>query len=262
MQSIGTDIWHLQGRSLRMPGGVALPVASTVVRLPDRSLVLYSPIDFDDATAAEVDALGEVAHVIAPSRLHHMFAGAAARRWPRAQVHAAPGVRDKQPALRVDHELVARATGVGNDAGLRNGAAPDSDMPPPARSVAAWSGVLELQHIAGAPSIDEHVAFHRPSGTLICSDLLFHITRPANLRTRIMLALMGVGGGRLAQSRVWRFARRDRDAARASVERVLSWPIAQIAPCHGEPCPVDVAALAPRLTRLARIRSVPALAAP
>jgi hypothetical protein len=256
MQPIGTDIWHVQGRSLRMPGGVAMPVASTVVRLPDRSLVIYSPIDFDDATAAEVDALGDVAHLIAPSRLHHLFAGAAARRWPRAQVHAAGGVRAKQPELRIDHDLGTRATGAGNDAGL------GSAMHAPAAAVAAWSGTLELLHIAGAPSIDEYVAFHRPSGTLICSDLLFHITRPANLRSRLVLALMGVGGGRLAQSRVWRFARRDRDAARASIERVLSWPIAQVAPCHGEPCPIDVAALAPRLTRLARIRSAPALAAP
>lgn len=253
MQPIGTDIWHVQGRSLRMPGGVAMPLASTVVRLPDRSLVVYSPIDFDDATAAQVDALGDVAHLVAPNRLHHLYAGAAARRWPRARVHAAAGVRAKQPELRIDHELGARATGSANDAGLGRA------MPAP---VAAWSGALELQHIAGAPSIDEHVAFHRPSGTLICCDLLFHITRPANLRTRMVLALMGVGGGRLAQSRVWRFARRDRDAAQASVERVLSWPITQVAPCHGEPCPIDAAALAPRLTRLARIRSAPALAAP
>ncbi|MGH9886880.1 MAG: DUF4336 domain-containing protein, partial [bacterium] len=126
MQPIGTDIWHIPGRSLRMPGGVQLPLASTVVRLPDRSLVLYSPIDFDHATAAALDALGDVAHLIAPSRLHHLFVGAAARRWPRAQVHAAAGVRAKQPGLRIDRELGGPAS--------------------------AWGTALELQHIAGAPS--------------------------------------------------------------------------------------------------------------
>jgi hypothetical protein len=236
MQPLGTDIWHVPGHPLRMPGGVWMPLASTVIRLPDRSLAVYSPIDFDDVTAAALADLGDVAHLIAPSRLHHLFAASAAARWPRAQVHAASGVRAKQPALRIDHELGA--------------------------PVAAWRGALEIEHIAGAPAIDEHVAFHRPSSTLICSDLLFHVTRPANLRTRVVLAVMGVGGGHLAQSRAWRFARRDRAAAQASVERVLSWPFKQLAPCHGEPCPVDAAALAPQLTRLAGASRMPALAAP
>lgn len=249
MQPIGTDIWHVAGRPLHMPGGVMFPVASTVVQLPDRSLAIYSPIDFDDATAAALDALGEVAHLIAPSRLHHLFVAAAIHRWPRAEVHAAPGVRDKQPAVRVDHSLepgpedkLLRDGELGHEGGAGR-----SEAGPRAR---AWQEVLEIERIAGVPSIDEHVAFHRPSGTLICCDLMFHITRPANVRTRLVLALMGVGGGRLAQSRAWRFARRDRAAARAAVERVLAWPIAQIAPCHGDPCPIDAAALAPRLARL------------
>src|SRR4029079_19540359 len=111
MQPIGSDIWQVQGGLLRMSGGVAMPVASTVVRLRDRSLAIYSPIEFDDATAAALDALGEVAHLIAPSRIHHMFVAAAIRRWPHAQVHAASGVRDKQPALRIDHELGDRSIG-------------------------------------------------------------------------------------------------------------------------------------------------------
>jgi hypothetical protein len=62
--------------------------------------------------------------------------------------------------------------------------------------------------------------------------------------------MMGVGGGRLAQSRVWRFARRDIASARAAIARILAWPIARIAPCHGEAMTIDAAALAPALRRL------------
>lgn len=235
MQPLGADVWHVPGAPLRMPGGVWLPTASTVVRLLDSSLAVYSPIAFDDATAAVLAALGDVAHLIVPSRLHHLFAAAASARWPRALVHAAPGVRAKQPALRVDRELGEREP--------------------------SWRDALEIVHVAGVPGFDEHVAFHRPSGTLVCSDLVFHITQPANLRTRMVLALMGVGGGRLAQSRAWRFACRDRAAARASIERVLAWPIAQLAPCHGEPAPIDAPALATRLTRLTGTPIIPALTA-
>jgi len=225
VESIGEEIWRVVGPDFRMPGGVYIPSASTVMRLPDRTLAIYSPIAFDDATAALLAGLGDVAHVIVPSRLHHLYAGAAAARWPSAQIHAAPGVRAKQPELRLDREL-------------------GTDDP------AAWRGALETVAIGGVPKIDEHVVFHAPSKTLVCADLVFNIGAPRNLRTRMALAVTGVGGKRLAQSREWRWARKDPAGARASVERVLAWPIERLAPCHGDPCAVDVRALAAQMTRL------------
>ena len=241
MQPIGDDIWHVPGEPLRMPGGMILPIAATVIRLPAGGLVVYSPVAFESgagaAAGAAIDALGPVEHVIVPSALHHLYAAAAAARWPAARIHAAAGARAKQPALRVERDLAG---------------GPDP----------AWQGALDVVRIDGAPQLDEHVAFHRPSGTLICADLLFHITRPANFATRVILALMGTGGGRLAQSRVWRFARRDLAAARASLARVLAWPIRQVAPCHGEPCPITAAELAPRLARLAGARAAALALAP
>ena len=75
------------------------------------------------------------------------------------------------------------------------------------------------------------------------SALVFHLTAHANLRSRLLFGLMGVGGGRLAQSRAWRFFRKDRAALRAALERVCAWPIAQVAPCHGEPVAVTAAEL-------------------
>jgi hypothetical protein len=228
MQEIGPEIWRVAGPDLRMPGGVRMPLASTVIRLPDRSLVVYSPIAFDGAQIAAIDAAGDVAHVVVPSMLHHRFAAAAAARWPRARVHAAPGVARKYPELRIDRTLGA------------------DDVDP------AWRGAIDVESIRGAPRISEAVLFHRASGTLTCADLVFHVTAPANLRTRVVLALMGVGGRRLAQSRVWRFAVSDRAAVRMSIDRILAWPIACVAPAHGEPCAIDASVLASRMTRIYR----------
>ncbi|MCA1480939.1 hypothetical protein I6F37_39095, partial [Bradyrhizobium sp. NBAIM08] len=42
----------------------------------------------------------------------------------------------------------------------------------------------------------------------------------------------------------WKWACKDRAAARASVERVLAWPIQRIAFCHGESVEIDSAGLA------------------
>ncbi|HEU0035533.1 MAG TPA: hypothetical protein VFQ53_33210 [Kofleriaceae bacterium] len=224
-KAIASELWHVIGDDLRMPGGFYMPSRAIAIRLPDRTLAIYSPIAIDDAMAAALAGLGEIAHLIVPSRLHCQFAAEAAERWPRAIVHAAPGVADKVPGLRIDRDLVA-------------------DPEP------AWRDVLALERIGGAPKANEVVVLHRPTGTLICADLLFHVTEPANLRTRVVLALMGTGGRKLAQSRAWSMLRKDKAAARASVERILAWPIARVAPCHGDAIEIDAAGLAPLMRRL------------
>jgi hypothetical protein len=102
---------------------------------------------------------------------------------------------------------------------------------------------IEACRIDGVPKIDEVVLFHRPSGTLAVADFVFNMTAE-NLRSRIAFALTGVGGDRVAQSREWKWACKDRAAARASVERVLAWPIRRVAFCHGESVAIDPAGLA------------------
>jgi hypothetical protein len=102
---------------------------------------------------------------------------------------------------------------------------------------------VEAIHIDGVPKLDETVLFHRPSGTLVVADFVFNMTAE-NLVSRIGFAITGVGGNRVAQSREWRWARKDKAAARASVERVLALPIQRVAFCHGEPVAIDSAGLA------------------
>lgn len=223
MISIAPDIWHVPHGDLKLPGGARLPLASTLIRLPDRSLVLYSPGKLDDATAAAIEAEGEVRHIIAPSLFHHLYAGHAAARWPKAQLHGAPGLAAKRTDLTFHHEL---------------GAAID-----------AWRDVIEIEVVGGAPRLNEAVLFHKPSGTLVCADFLFNVTRPANWQTRLVLGLTGSGGKELRQSRLWSLGIKDRSAMRSSVERILKWPIKFVSPVHGEHLAIDAATLAPKLSR-------------
>ena len=111
------------------------------------------------------------------------------------------------------------------------------------RAINLSDEALDAIHIDGVPKLDETVVFHRPSGTLVVADFVFHMTSE-NLRTRFAFALTGVGGDRVAQSREWKWARKDKRAARASVERVLAWPIRRVAFCHGEAVEIDSAGLA------------------
>lgn len=206
---------------MRMPGGVHMPLASTVIRLADRSLLLYSPIKLDDDQAAAIDAEGQVAHIVAPNLFHHLYVKAAHERWPKAKLHAAPGLAAKRSDLPFAGDL-------GN---------------------APLDPSVDVEVIGGAPKINEAILFHKPSRTLLVADFLFNVTNPANLRTRFALSVMGVGGRELKQSRMWSMLSKDKSAVRASIDRVLRWPIATIVPVHGEPVAITSEALAPKLKR-------------
>ncbi|MEJ7596962.1 MAG: DUF4336 domain-containing protein [Kofleriaceae bacterium] len=221
---IGPDLWRAVSAPIRLPGGARMPVASTIVRLPDRTLAVYSPIAFADETAEELAGLGEVAHLIAPNLLHHLYLTAASSRWPAATVHAPTGLVAKRPDLRVDRTL-------------------DATCDP------AWGGALDAVAIGGAPTLTETVLFHQPTGTLLCGDLVFNLPRPAKLASRIVFSMMGVSG-RLAQSRAWKMFAKDRSETRAARDRILAWPIRAVAPCHGDVIASDPATLASTLGRM------------
>jgi hypothetical protein len=220
-KQIATDVWQVRGQPMRMPGGVYMPLASTVLGLADRSLLVYSPIPFTDQQAAAIDALGDVSHIVAPNLYHHLHARAAKERWPRAQLHGAPGLAAKRKQLTFDRELAG----------------------------GALDATVDVEVVGGAPKINETLLFHRPSGTLVCADFLFNITEPVNLMSRVAFAMMGVGGRELRQSRLWRALARERGALRTSIDRVLGWPIQTISPVHGDPIAISAQTLAPRLTR-------------
>lgn len=223
MDAIDERLWHVRGADFALPGGARLPLYSGLVRLADGQLLLHAPASFDDATWRRIGALGEIAHVVAPNLFHHLFVADALARCPRASLHGPRSLAAKRPDLPAPRAL---------DAG-----------PSP------WPADLDTLTLAGAPALDETVLFHRASGTLLCGDLLFHVTEPANLATRLVLAVMGTGGGRLAQSRAWRFLARDRAALRRSLDRVLALPVRRVLPCHGPACEVVTGALTPLLTR-------------
>jgi hypothetical protein len=206
LEPIAADVWGVPGEE-SFPGGVRLPTRMTVVRLPDGSVWLHSPVPLDEATAREIDAIGPVGHVVAPSLLHHLHAAAARRRWPGAKLYGAVGLAEKRPDLEIDQELGDQT---------------------------AWGSVIATCRLRGAPRINEVVFFHHPSGTLLCTDLVFNLARPANLATRLVTTVWGTNG-RLAASRLWGWVFvEDRAAMAASVRAALDWPIERVVPCHGD----------------------------
>jgi hypothetical protein len=179
----------------------------TVVRLSDGKLLLHSPIALDDSLRRQLDGLGEVGWLVGPSRAHHLFLGDYARAYPSAQLCGAPGLPEKREDLRFHHVLEEGA--------------------------ALWRGDLVFRVFRGAPMMNEVVFFHPSSRTLILTDLAFHLPPGARNRARAFHWLVGATG-RFGPHRLIRLGIRDRKAARASLEELLTWDFDRVILSHGD----------------------------
>lgn len=190
----------------RAPGGLYMPLRTTLVETP-MGLWVRSPAPFSEKIATELETFAPIGALVAPNRLHHLHLNAAANRWKEAQIFLAPGLAEKVPTLPAGQTLTDQAL--------------------------TWGPDLETYAIAGAPGLSESTFFHRPSGSLIVTELLFHLVGVPDAWSRTMLHLTGVSG-KLAKSRVWWMFIKDQAAWKRSVERILELPIRRLIPAHGE----------------------------
>jgi hypothetical protein len=179
-----------------------------VIRLPEGGLWLHSPVKLDVAARSAVDALGPVRFLVAPNTMHHLWLGDWAAAYPSAKVLAPAGLRKKRPELRIDVEL--------------------SDVMDVGQSPA-----IELLLAHGLSGLEEFAFFHRPSRTLLLTDLAFNIHESPSWLTRTYLKLNGVYG-KLGATWVVKSMTKDKAALRAWKERVLGWDFERVVPCHGQ----------------------------
>jgi hypothetical protein len=206
VQQLAPDLWT----AIRPQSFLGLPVGArmTVMRLSGDRLLLHSPIPLDAALRAELDALGPVAYVVAPNRVHHLYAGDVRKAYPEARLWIGPGLEKKRP------DLVYEAI-LGDE------------------SPAEWRGEVDQAFFAGRPYENEVAFFHRASRTLILCDLAFNFGPRSPWRTRVFMSLIR-SYGYLTPTKLDPLLIRDRRAARASLERILAWDFERVVVAHGE----------------------------
>ena len=188
--------------------GFKLGTRMTGVRLKDGSLFVHSPVPLDAATRAELDALGPVAHVVAPSLFHHLHAGTMIEAYPKATLWAPRALRAKRKDLRIDHDLEDAAAS------------------------APWRDELVPVAIEGT-MLGETVFVHPASRSGVSADLTENVRTCDHLPTRLYLKAGGVYG-RPGWNRLLRFVYRDKRAARRSVDRLLEHDFDRLYLAHGE----------------------------
>jgi len=204
-RALAEGLWVFD-RPLRV-GPIEIGTRMTALRLEDGGLFVHSPVALDARTRRTLEALGPVRHVVAPNQVHHLFIAEYREAYPEAIFWAAPGLPEKRPDLRFDAVL--------------------GDIAPE-----AWAGQLEQECFAGMPRLNEVVFFHPATRTLLLTDLAFNVVEPEGVWVKLWQRLSGTSG-RFATARYVRWMVRDRDAARASRDRMLGWDIDRVTLTHG-----------------------------
>lgn len=188
--------------------GIEIGTRMTVIRLEDGMVWLHSPVALDEDLALRIERIGPVRFIVAPNKLHHLYAGDAHRRFPDASLHLAPGLLAKRPDLAGGLEL-------------------EPDTPPP------WGPEIVAHHVGGLRVLREVVFFHPPTRTLVLSDLAFNIGRDAPWTTRQFGRLAGAYDklGCPTDFRLLFIA--DREAFATSIATIRQWNFERIILAHG-----------------------------
>lgn len=210
LTAIAPDLWTI-ARPLRF-FGVETGCRMTIVRLRDGGLFIHSPITLDDALAAEVDPLGPVRAVVAPSLFHHLSIAQWKLSYPQAIFACCPGLERKRADFAWDHVL--------------------GDQPEP-----EWAEDLKQVSFAARTMENEVVFFHPSTRTMICADAVFNLAHHPSLLTR--LVALALWNRRPGATWLEHMMIRDRAGAREQVDRMLAWQPERILLAHGEPIEHD-----------------------
>jgi hypothetical protein len=183
--------------------GVELGTRMTVLQLQGGVLV-YSPVAIDPQSIAH---LGPLRWAVAPNTFHHLHVGpwldAGAEGW------APPKLVAKRPDLSFAGELVPGVNPFGDE--------------------------VEVVALQGIELTQEVVLHHRPSRTLIVTDLAFNYQADAPLLTKaFMVSACGYPG--FSSTLVERLAMK-RSIARPELEHLLSLDFDRVVLAHGHILP-------------------------
>src|SRR5215470_16077424 len=217
LSQFGREISIADGPNVAVVG-FRYPTRMAIIRLSEGELFVWSPIQLTDALRAEVDAVGQVRHIIAPNSLHHLFLQEWKRAYAGAKIYAPPGLRKKREDIVFDADL---------------GSAPSPD----------WVGEIDQILMQGNLMTTEVVFFHVKSGTVLFTDLIQQL--PPNLISGwrgIVAKLDLMVGPEPSVPRKFRAAFFNRRAARDSLDRILAWPANKVLMAHGTPVEKDARA--------------------
>ena len=211
LKPVAENVWVVDSGPMTAMG-LSLPIRMSVIRLASGGMWLHSPTRFDEALRREIEAIGPIQHLVAPNIAHWTFL----KDW---QTHCGGVTTSAAPELRKRAQV--RASGIRLDRDL-------TETPPP-----DWAAEIEHAIVPGGLGFREVAFFHRPSRTLLLTDLIQNL-EPAKLplATRLFATLTGARNG--TTPRHLRLVLRPRRAEAAeAVRRMIAWAPERVIFTHG-----------------------------
>lgn len=214
LKPIGSQAWIVDGPVIRfgMPWPkMPFPTRMTVLRLRGDRLLVHSPTELTSSLRRELDELGEVAWLVAPSRLHYSWL----QEWSDAFPHAASYVAPRVDEL-IGSELARTAIRLDRTTGY------------------PWDDEAATLPVRGA-YLTEVVLFHHPSRTLVLTDLIENFEAHklgALMRWTTRLARIQAPDGQMPADMRFTF-RKQREQLREAVEQMIAWGPERIVIAHG-----------------------------
>ncbi len=210
---VSKNIWIAEGECVNFYG-FAYPTRSVIVRMATGQLWVWSPISLGIDLKRAVDALGEVAFLVSPNKIHHLFLSAWHEAYPNAQLCGPASTITKRTDLAFDLTLT-------------------DDVPAP------WKTDFDQVWFNTSAFMDEVVFFHRASRTVILADLSENFGEPflqdhwtwwQRPIARLWKCTEPFGRAPLE----WRLSFRKTKALHAARDHVLAWDTKQVIMAHGE----------------------------
>lgn len=197
------------GDVVRMYKVLPFTTRMTVVQLESGDLWLHSPVLPDPERQRAVDALGPVAHLVAPNKIHSLGIEPWRARYPSAKVWVSPGFSERHPDIAAD-EILAN----------------DVETP--------WGDEIAHCVIEGHAVLDEVAFLHRPSKTLVVTDFIQKHEASGESwfwrKVKRMAGILGREGGVPVDIRL---SVKDKAAMRRSVDTILGWDFDNLIVAHG-----------------------------
>lgn len=176
LKPVADGVWIVDSGPLTVMGQ-PLPLRMTVIRLAGGDMWLHSPTRFDARLRREIEGHGPIRHLVAPNSAHWVFLDEWQRACPEATLWTAPGLRERPQARQ---------------AGLRF----DRDLGH--FSPEAWADEIEQVIVQGGAGFREVDFFHRPTRTLVLTDLVVNLEAdklpPLARRLAALVGTLGPNG--------------------------------------------------------------------
>ncbi|CAM9637297.1 unnamed protein product [Ectocarpus sp. 4 AP-2014] len=196
--------------------GIDVGGRMAVVKLSDGSLWVHSPVDLDEPLKEALASLGPVGHIVSPNYEHVKYAKQWVEAYPSAISYACPGLAERQPEVGFTREVGASIE--------------DESLPEWGDEIRACFMDCENNPFTGKPFFNEVVFFHRPTKTLITSDLYWNYPRKeVPFGTRVWKW----GMDKVYLPFYKKFVVTDGEAFASKVNQILDWGVETIVPCHG-----------------------------